>query len=294
MRTAICATLLSFLTLSAYATNNRSAVSVNGSDLNSCAINSPCRSFSAALAATADGGEVIALDSAGYGPFTVNQSVTVSGAPGVHAAITVSSGDGIVVAAGDVTLRNLVIIGNPTADNGIRNIGAQTLHVINVLIGGFVIANGEGRGIISSSGSLYLDNVRLHKNAFGINLFGGSLRVTDSTIDDNVEGIEIDGNVHAHIVNTAVSGNGNGVAVSSAVPGNVADATLDHCTISLNGLGLYLQNGAGSQIARLTNNAFFFNNPFDIQGSASGTIYTFGNNSIQNLGSATLTPVALH
>jgi hypothetical protein len=294
MRTAICATLLSFLTLSAYATNNRSAVSVNGSDLNSCAINSPCRSFSAALAATADGGEVIALDSAGYGPFTVNQSVTVSGAPGVHAAITVSSGDGIVVAAGDVTLRNLVIIGTPTADNGIRNAGAQTLHVINVLIGGFVIANGEGRGIISSSGILYLDNVRLHKNAFGAAVLGGSLRIVDSTIDDSTEGIVISGNVHAHIVNTAVSGNGNGIDVSAPLAGNVADTTLDHCTISLNGLGLLVENGAGSPIARLTNNAFFFNNPFDIQGSASGTIYTFGNNSIQNLGSATLTPVALH
>ena len=294
MRTVICAMLSGLLAASAYALNNRSAVSVNGSDLNFCTVPSPCRSFSAALANTAVGGEVIALDSAGYGPFTVNQSVTVSGAPGVHAAVSVSSGDGIVVTAGDVTLRNLVIIGNPTADNGIRNTGAQTLHVVNVLIGGFVIANGEGRGIISSSGILYVDHVRLHKNAYSVMVLGGSIRIADSTIDDSFEGIVISGNVHAHILNTAVGGNTWGVDVDAPLAGNVADLTLEHCTVSLNATGLVLENGAGSAIARLTNNAFFFNSATDIQGSASGTIYTFGNNSIQNVGSATLTPVALH
>src|SRR5438445_535301 len=80
--------------------NNRSAVSVNGSDLNACTVASPCRSFNAAIAETAPSGEIVALDSAGYGPFTVTMDVTISGAPGVHAAITATSTDAITISVG--------------------------------------------------------------------------------------------------------------------------------------------------------------------------------------------------
>src|SRR2546428_14170663 len=93
----------------ALALNNRSAVSVNGSDLNPCTVASPCRSFNAAIAQTNPGGEIIALDSAGYGPFTVSGTFTVSGAPGAHAAITAAAGNGILINATPsdrVTLRN--------------------------------------------------------------------------------------------------------------------------------------------------------------------------------------------
>src|SRR5882672_2463978 len=95
-----CAVVFCFTLPSAHALNNRSAVSVNGSDANPCTTQAPCRSFGVALSNTVEFGEVIALDSAGYGPFTINQSVTVSGAPGVHAAITTTSGDGISVTGG--------------------------------------------------------------------------------------------------------------------------------------------------------------------------------------------------
>ena len=69
---------------SAFALNNRSAVSASGLDTNPCTVSSPCRSFTSALAQTAYQGEVIALDSAGYGSFIVSQDVIVSGAPGTR------------------------------------------------------------------------------------------------------------------------------------------------------------------------------------------------------------------
>src|SRR5262249_12147695 len=71
-----------------FALNSRSAVSLSGVDTNPCTTTLPCRSFSAAVARTLDGGEIVALDTAGYGPFTIDRSLTVGGAPGVHAAIT--------------------------------------------------------------------------------------------------------------------------------------------------------------------------------------------------------------
>ena len=292
-RLAVVFTMLaSLVDFSSYASNNRSAVSLNGSDLNTCTTTSPCRSFATALANTVSGGEVIALDSAGYGPFVISDSVTVSGAPGAHAAITTTSGDGIVVNYGDVTLRNLVVLGTAAANNGIRNTGAQTLHVVNCFIGGFVNPNGQGRGIVSGSGILYAERVRIHKNAAGINVQFGDARITDSTLDDNTDGLFLSGPIRVDIANTAISGNYYGLYIATEV--YTLDVTLNGCTVALNEVGLYSSPGSGASVVRLTNDAFFSNNTADIQNAANSTIYAYGNNSIQNVGSATLTAATLH
>ena len=67
----------------------RAFVSTTGNDANPCSLVAPCRSFQAAINTVTAGGEVIAVDSGGYGSFTVDKSVTVSAAPGVHAGISV-------------------------------------------------------------------------------------------------------------------------------------------------------------------------------------------------------------
>lgn len=59
------------------ATRQRSFVASTGSDGNPCTIGAPCRSFSAAIAQTSDGGEVILQDHAGYGPVTIATSVSL-------------------------------------------------------------------------------------------------------------------------------------------------------------------------------------------------------------------------
>jgi hypothetical protein len=85
--------------LGAFGLNNRSFVSTSGNDSNSCTPGSECRSFTRAMQVTNPGGEIIAENSGGYGPFTINQAVTVAAAPGAYAAIT-SASDGIDVSAG--------------------------------------------------------------------------------------------------------------------------------------------------------------------------------------------------
>src|SRR2546422_3133308 len=92
----------------------RTFVASSGSDANPCTHDLPCRSFNAAIAATTAGGEVVALDSAGYGPATITGSIALIGAPGIHAGISVFSGVGIDVNAGSsdkVVLRNLYVNG---------------------------------------------------------------------------------------------------------------------------------------------------------------------------------------
>ena len=44
----------------------------------------PCRTFARALSVVDDGGEVVALTSGDYDPFSIGKSVSVVTAPGVH------------------------------------------------------------------------------------------------------------------------------------------------------------------------------------------------------------------
>src|SRR5690348_12464365 len=90
----------------------RTFVSGLGSDSNPCSRTAPCRTFSQALMGTGAGGEVVVLDSAGYGPFAITQAVSVTAPPGVYAGISVFSGDGIDIHAAStdaVILRGLTI-----------------------------------------------------------------------------------------------------------------------------------------------------------------------------------------
>src|SRR5262245_7697886 len=57
----------------------RTYVSGTGSDSNPCSATAPCRTFRAALALTLAGGEIYVLNSADYGPVTINKSLSITG-----------------------------------------------------------------------------------------------------------------------------------------------------------------------------------------------------------------------
>lgn len=78
----------------------RTFVASTGNDSDPCTITQPCRGFAAAIVAVQVGGEVTALDSAGYGAFSIAKSVSVIAAPGVCAGVTVFAADGIAIAGG--------------------------------------------------------------------------------------------------------------------------------------------------------------------------------------------------
>ena len=118
----------------AQAQSARTFVSSAGSDANDCSRSSPCRNFQRGHDAVASGGEVVALDSAGYGAVNITKSVTITG-EGVHAAATSPSGGGnavTITGAGiSVVLRNLQIQSHPSSVSGTgifaRNFAA--LHI---------------------------------------------------------------------------------------------------------------------------------------------------------------------
>src|SRR5438876_10606241 len=109
------------LSTSVFAQNNRSAVSLTGTDGASCTVPDPCRTFNTAISRTNAGGEVIDLSSAGYGPCTINKSVSIISPPSYHAAIAPTSGDAVIVDVDNavVVLRGLTLNGSldgPTGD----------------------------------------------------------------------------------------------------------------------------------------------------------------------------------
>ena len=94
------------------AASQRTFVASTGSDVNPCTLAAPCRSFGTAIDKMSPGGEVIVLDSAGYGPVVIAKAVSITAPSGVYAGISVTGGGtGIIVNAvtGFVALRGLSI-----------------------------------------------------------------------------------------------------------------------------------------------------------------------------------------
>ena len=124
-----------------------------GNDANTafnCSLVAPCRSFNVAISVTNPGGEVVILDTAGYGPMTINKSIKIIGPSGVYGGISVLGGGGsasrpgIVINAGDtdvITLRGLDISGVPGAPPlpliGIDIQNAGTVHIEKTSISNF-------------------------------------------------------------------------------------------------------------------------------------------------------------
>ena len=93
-RFAIAAALALAVTLPvvpAQAQSPRTFVSAAGSDGNPCSFTAPCRHFQAAVNATSLGGEVDALDPAGYGPIIISQAITIEGQGWSYAAPAANS-----------------------------------------------------------------------------------------------------------------------------------------------------------------------------------------------------------
>jgi hypothetical protein len=187
----------------AFCAAQRTFVSTAGSDSNvgsNCSVVLPCRGFATALTVTSAGGEIIVLDSGGYGPVTVAQDVTIQSPAGVYAGISVISGDGITVngAGAKVVLRGLSINGqggnrgivitaadtvrierctitNMTSDGIQSNGSGAHVHVYDSLI-----ANVTGNGIYATGAALLeVERTRIERGGFiGVQLANDTKAVT--------------------------------------------------------------------------------------------------------------------
>lgn len=197
----------------------RAFVAPYGSDTNNCALATPCRGFQAAINAVDPNGEVVVLDSGGYGAVTVNKSVAITAPSGIYAGISVFPGfNGVTIntAGVKVVLRGLTINGQGGV-NGINMTAGASLTVDNCLI-----AN------LTQAGIDVVTNTAV------------SVRITDTTIRDNgQQGLLLENGARAVVTRATISGNaGVGVVARGTVAGIFTGASIGDSTISGNGEGI--------------------------------------------------------
>jgi hypothetical protein len=179
----------SLYALPARAQRARVFVASYGSDSNPCTFGSPCKTFQNAVNVVASGGEVTAIDSAGFGPINITKPVTITSPDGIEAGVIPLSGDDAITinVSGDVLLRGLTIEGGDSSPNGINMTGGGSLRIVrcsvrhfthdgiylqptetfSVSISDTLAANNGNDGFdLSPSGSGSIDGVIDHSTAF--------------------------------------------------------------------------------------------------------------------------------
>jgi hypothetical protein len=204
------ATLAPFMlaTTEAEATAQRTFVASYGSATNTsfnCSITKPCRAFSDAVGVTNPGGEVIVLDSAGYGTVTITKSVSIIAAPGIYAGISVATGDGVTINApgATVVLRGLSINGQG-GNNGIAIASAATVRIENC-----AISNLTGAGIFHVAGALHVEETIVRDNAsIGIWSMGAVLAALEHVrLEGNLDGVRAQNGAKVVVYDSVMSRN---------------------------------------------------------------------------------------
>jgi hypothetical protein len=277
-----------FFVSTATAQAQRTFVSGLGSDANPCSRTSPCRTFVQAISQTNAGGEVIVLDSAGYGPFTVSSSVSIIAPPGVYAGISVFSGDGIDVNASgtDVVIVRGLTINSQGGSSGIIFTSGKALHIENCEVSGF-----QSGGIVSSStGALFVTDSILRANSSGIAVNGSnnsSVSIDRVRLEDNTGFGLLVGTGAGSLTDSFISGSNTNLQVASN--GAVAELDVENCVVANSpSVGIFVRAlGGGSAVVRLSNSTVT-DNQIGLWQQPTGSLLSRGNNTIEGNGTNTM------
>jgi hypothetical protein len=272
MKRSLVAMLSVLLAVSAEATALRTFVASTGLDTNPCSRLSPCRSFAAALVQTTAKGEIIVLDSAGYGPVTIGQSVTITTPLGVYAGITNSGGDGITISGTSdtdiVVLHGLTINGGGTGNSGVNatsggSINIGELHIENCVITSFAtsgvsfspvdtsvlrvrdtVVRDTNFGLVVGTGNNGIANVSVERSeasknpAGGFGFFGpGTTAVLyDCVVDGNSTAFLV-GGASVDVNGCTISHNNLAISNDGTATIRVANTVIAHNVTGLSGTG---------------------------------------------------------
>jgi parallel beta helix pectate lyase-like protein len=293
----------------------RTFVASTGLDTNPCSLVAPCRSFAQALTVTDASGEIIVVDSAGYGRVTINKSVSIIAAPGVYAGVSVfAATDGIDINTPGVSvvLRGLTINGQG-GSIGIDFGQGTELHVENCVISNMaslgiralaagsrvfikdtIVRDTGNNGIVFVNAvEAHLDRVRSERNgATGLALVDGpQVSVSNSELVDNaIDGLTVttlspSAVTRAAVESSNLSGNAVfGIRDISSV--GTTEVSVTRSTLSGNG-----NSGAACSAAAVgatvtltaTDNLISGNGNIGISVAGSGaTIHASGNTITRN------------
>ena len=235
MRTRSAASLIVLAVAATFPAHaaQRAFVSSTGNDANvgtGCTLAAPCRSFAAAHTAVDAGGEIVALDTAGYGTVTITKSVTIMANPGVVAGIAVSSGSGVTITTGGVAviLRGLAINDVGSGSSGVFMTAGASLSVENCVISNF------GFGVYVATDA--------------------RVSVVNSLLRGNNTGLYLAQAAEAYVMGSQFlgSGIGWGVLATGGADGFWTSASVSDSVASGNLYGFAATNVAASSGARLS------------------------------------------
>jgi hypothetical protein len=289
--------LLSATLVSAQAT--RTWVSGVGDDANPCSRTAPCKTWAGAIAKTAPGGEIDALDPGGFGALTITKSITLDGGGGQVASVLVAGTNGITVAAQSndvVTIRNLRLdglLGNGTNSGnagltGISFLSGKVLNIENVNIFGFNTAGISAN--LGAAASLSISNTVIENtgtctpascgSGVGDGIFVASssglikVQITDSAVfASSNNGIEAGANSRIVVHHSKVENSGASGITASA---SSSQATISFSDVDFNVNGLTATAGGSANVA-FSN--FAYNTSCGLNNSG-GSLASFGNNRL--------------
>jgi hypothetical protein len=279
----------------AEATVQRTFVASTGNDANACSLVAPCRGFTAAVTQTSPGGEVIVLDSAGYGVVTITKSVSLIAPAGIYAGVSVSSGDGITVNAPGavVVLRGLAINGQ----GGQRGIHLQ--NAARLRVEACVISRMSGDGIAHSAPNaelIVLDSIIRDNGGFGLNVTADTSITLDHVRSEHNQAsglglVGVSSEANATITDSIFSHNGGNGIVADAPAGTKTFITVERSAMSSNvGAGFWATTlNAGAKVYATLMRDVINRNGADgvlLTGTSPGYVNaTLGANAIQgNMG----------
>jgi hypothetical protein len=242
MRTVIPLTVLatafacSLFTAPAHA-RARVFVASYGNDSNPCTFGSPCKTFQQAVNAVDAGGEVTAIDSAGFGPINITKAVTITSPDGVEAGIVASAGaDAIDINAGPndaIVLRGLTLNGSGVGANGVVFNSGASLTITNCVVQNFVfdgshLSTGNGILVQPTSGEISFvitDTIASNNGHAGISYLPPSGSATAVGVIDHVVATN---NIQVGIViATSFGGGPTTAAISNSIASNNAADGID-------------------------------------------------------------------
>jgi hypothetical protein len=280
-------------TVSAQAQSPRTFVSAAGSDSNPCSFAAPCRHFQTAVNATSAGGEVDALDPAGYGPITISQAITIEGQGWSYIAPP-AGGNGITINAvkGNVSIHGVSL-------NGVGIAGSTTGIVFNsggsLTIENSVVRNFTSYGIAAfptASSELVISNTVVSdvitSGAAAISIQPQGSGITTKAalnhveLDQNYDGITIGstqtGTINVTIANSLVANNSTD-GIDVFLTGATVFVMVRDSTIANNNGGVIAEvSGSTIRLAHSTITA----NSTGWAALSGGVVESYGDNNIDN------------
>ncbi|QBB70240.1 hypothetical protein ELE36_07615 [Pseudolysobacter antarcticus] len=283
---AVLACIFLTSTLAQAQATTRTWVSGVGDDANPCSRTAPCKTFAGAISKTATGGEIDALDPAGFGAVTITKAITLDGGGGQVASILVSGTNGVIVNApsnATVILRNLSFNGLgqglTPGISAIRYIAGGQLVVENCNLMGFSV---HGIDVaLAASGDVVVRNTSISTIAqTGINLTTTAGTLSASLSNVSIRGVTNGvntgfGSVAADISNSTITQT-SGFGLHATLGSIAAENNI----LTSNATAVQAETGA---TIRLSNNSIY-NNAIGIgcNVGSPGTIATAGNNKKGN------------